>query len=60
MKMICCAYNKLSEAVGQGQEELRAGQEIKGGEVKNDQGRSNAFEYISNIQRLFDHQGYFI
>ncbi|KAI1730323.1 warthog protein 8 [Ditylenchus destructor] len=58
MKLMCCSYNKLAEAVSQGQEELRAGQAIKGGEMQNGQGRQHAFEYISNVQRLFDRHGF--
>uniref|UniRef100_A0A915E0K0 Uncharacterized protein n=1 Tax=Ditylenchus dipsaci TaxID=166011 RepID=A0A915E0K0_9BILA len=57
LKLMCCSYNKLSESVDEGRVEIRPGQVIKGGEVKNSQGRQSSFEYIANVQRLFDRNG---
>lgn len=59
MKLMCCHYNKLNGAKNLGQSEVRKGQTVQGGEQLNSKGRQQSFEYIANIQRLFDRNGYF-
>lgn len=57
MRLMCCYYNKLSDAGDNGSAEVRTGQIITGGEMTEKTGRQTAFEYIGNIQRLFDRNG---
>lgn len=57
MKLMCCFYNKLGNSTNPSQTELRIGQTAQGGEQFNEQNRQQSFEYISNIQRLFDRNG---
>ncbi|KAE9550979.1 hypothetical protein FO519_005816 [Halicephalobus sp. NKZ332] len=56
-QVLCCTYDRLSEAVDQGTAQIKPGQAVVGGEIKGDDGRQHSFEYISNIQRTFDENG---
>lgn len=59
MKLICCYYNKLSNTNNKiYKAEVRPGQIVKGGEILEINNNTTNFEYISNIQRLFDRNGY--
>lgn len=58
MRLMCCSYDKLNEATNEDRVPLRSGQAVQGGEVRNTEGRQRSFEYIANIERSFDREGY--
>lgn len=58
LKLICCSYAKLANSIQSDQVEVRTGDMIQGGEMlEGEDGHEIAFEYIANIQRLFDRNG---
>lgn len=56
-QVMCCTYDKLSQSTDQGVAQIRIGQAVVGGEIKGNDGRQHSFEYISNIERIFDEKG---
>ncbi|CAD5234716.1 unnamed protein product [Bursaphelenchus xylophilus] len=57
MKIMCCTYEKLRTSQDRGILRLRPGQAVQGGEIRNEEGRQQGFEYISSIERMFDDHG---
>jgi hypothetical protein len=55
---MCCSYSKLSQATEDSQAEIRNGQSVVGGEVRDESGKQVSFEYIANVERNFDSKGY--
>lgn len=57
MHIMCCTYEKLKNSQDRGIISLRSGQAVKGGEIRNEEGRQGGFEYVSSIERMFDQYG---
>uniref|UniRef100_A0A914DWL8 Uncharacterized protein n=1 Tax=Acrobeloides nanus TaxID=290746 RepID=A0A914DWL8_9BILA len=56
-QIMCCSYSKLSQATEDSQAEIRNGQSVVGGEVRDESGKQVSFEYIANVERNFDSKG---
>ncbi|CAD5229087.1 unnamed protein product [Bursaphelenchus okinawaensis] len=57
MKVMCCTYEKLRTSQDRGILKLRPGQAVQGGEIRNEEGRQQGFEYVSSVERMFDEHG---